>query len=386
MPLNPKISAPLPAPILAPLPALILTPFTARPTFRSIILPPIYALGLALGLALALMALGMRPSYATDDNNKAASSSVKSGTQATSNALNSVILGNAMGAGGFKIKLGSSPQFTPVPFAQLQDAKIDSIAPANEAIGQGGVAAAPDLSNWSLWATPVFSGFKNNIAPYTSKGDVSIALVGLEYNHNDTIIAGLSYAYSSVDATTTYNGGKLKSVSNTVSPYVVYVLSDRWMLDASMGFGQAKPESNVNGVIGKTSSQSLFSTAGVTNTTEMGKFLIRPRASYTVYKDYLAGYTNSANAFNDSLTSWLYQTKLGGTVSYEAKPISPFVSAHQIVNSWRMTPANTQPSAYASTYQLQMGANASKGIFYGTVAYQLERSTNQFRIYGGVRF
>ena len=378
MRLNPKISAPLPA--------LILTPFTARPTFRSIISQPIYALGLALGLALALMALGMRPSYAADDNNKAASSSVKSGTQATSNALNSVILGNAMGAGGFKIKLGSSPQFTPVPVAQLQDAKIDSIAPANEAIGQGGVAAAPDLSNWSIWATPVFSGFKNNIAPYTSKGDVSIALVGLEYNHNDTIIAGLSYAYSSVDATTTYNGGKLKSVSNTVSPYVVYVLSDRWMLDASVGFGQAKPESNVNGVIGKTSSQSLFSTAGVTNTTEMGKFLIRPRASYTVYKDYLAGYTNSANAFNDSLTSWLYQTKLGGTVSYEAKPISPFVSAHQIFNSWRMTPANTQPSAYASTYQLQMGANASKGIFYGTVAYQLERSTNQFRIYGGVRF
>lgn len=378
MPLNPKISAPLPA--------LILTPLTVRSTFRSIISPPVYALALALGLALTVMALGMRPSYAADDNNKAASSSVKSGTQATSNALNSVILGNAMGAGGFKIKLGSSPQFSPVPVAQLQDAKIDSIAPANEAIGQGGVAAAPDLSNWSLWATPVFSGFKNNIAPYTSKGDVSIALVGLEYNHNDTIIAGLSYAYSSVDATTTYNGGKLKSVSNTVSPYVVYVLSDRWMLDASMGFGQAKPESNVNGVIGKTSSQSLFSTAGVTNTTEMGKFLLRPRASYTVYKDYLAGYTNSANAFNDSLTSWLYQTKFGGTVSYEAKPISPFVSAHQIFNSWRMTPANTQPSAYASTYQLQMGANASKGIFYGTVAYQLERSTNQFRIYGGVRF
>ena len=371
---NPKISAPLPAPLTAL--------FTDRPTFRSIISPPVYA----LGLALAVMALRMRPSYATDDNNKAASSSVKSGTQATSNALNSVILGNALGAGGFKIKLGANPQLTPVPVAQFKVAQIDSSTSASEAFGQGGVAAAPDLSNWSIWATPVFSGFKNNIAPYTSKGDVSIALMGLEYNHNDTIIAGLSYAYSSVDATTTYNGGKLKSVSNTVSPYMVYVLSDRWMLDASVGFGQAKPESNVNGVIGKTSSQSLFSTAGVTNTTEMGKFLLRPRASYTVYKDYLAGYTNSANAFNDSLTSWLYQTKFGGTVSYEAKPISPFVSAHQIFNSWRMTPANTQPSAYASTYQLQMGANASKGIFYGTVAYQLERSTNQFRIYGGVRF
>ena len=362
-----------------PLPNKVVAPFIRISNITSMMRrqPPL--------LFIVLLALGMNPSFAQEAN-KAASSSIKSGTQATSNALNSVILGNALGAGGFKMRLGSTPSLIPLAVADSHDANDSKLVNTHDFSYTVGIAASPDLSNWSIWATPVFSSFKNNIAPYTSKGDVSIALVGLEYNHNDTIIAGLSYAYSSVDATTTYNGGKLKSVSNTVSPYVVYVLSDRWMLDASMGFGQAKPESNVNGVIGKTSSQSLFSTAGVTNTTEMGKFLLRPRASYTVYKDYLAGYTNSANAFNDSLTSWLYQTKLGGTVSYEAKPISPFVSAHQIFNSWRMTPANTQPSAYASTYQLQMGANASKGIFYGTVAYQLERSTNQFRIYGGVRF
>jgi len=87
------------------------------------------------------------------------------------------------------------------------------------------------------------------------------------------------------------------------------------MLDASAGFGQATPETKVSGVTGKTSSQSIFATMGATNTIEMGKILVRPRASYTVYKDYLAGYTNSANVTNGELTSWLYQTKLGGTVS-----------------------------------------------------------------------
>jgi hypothetical protein len=118
----------------------------------------------------------------------------------------------------------------------------------------------------------------------------------------------------------------------------------------------------------------------------MGKVLVRPRASYTVYKDYLAGYTNSANVTNGALTSWLYQTKLGGTVSYEVKPFSPFISAYSIFNSWSMTPPNTAPSAYASTYQVQIGANTSKGPFYGTAAFQFERSTSQFRIYGGIRF
>ena len=338
-----------------------------------------------LVLILVLLVLGMNPSFAQEAN-QAASSSIKSGTQATSSALSSVILGNAMGAGGFKMRLGSTPNLIPLAVANSQDANDSKLANTHESSYTGGSAASPDLSNWSIWATPVFSSFKNNIAPYTSKGHVSIALVGVEYNHNDTVIAGLSYAYPSIDATTTYNGGKLKSVSNTVSPYLVYILNDRWMLDASAGFGQANPENTINGVTGKTSSQSFFSSAGVTNTIEMGKFLVRPRASYTVYKDYLAGYRNSANVVNDSLTSWLYQTKFGGTVSYEAKPISPFVSAHKIFNSWNMNPSTTAPSAYASTYQLQVGANASKGVFYGTIAYQVEKSTNQFRIYGGIRF
>jgi len=336
-------------------------------------------------LILVLLALGMNPSFAQNDNN-ADSSSIRSGTQATSNALTSVILGNAMGAGGFKVRLGSTPNLIHLPVADSDDANDRKLANTNGSSYTGGSAASPDLSNWSIWATPVFSSFKNNIAPYTSKGVVSIALVGVEYNHNDTIIAGLSYAYSSLDATTTYNGGKLKSVSNTVSPYLVYILNDRWMLDASAGFGQGKPENTVGGVAGTTSSQSFFSAIGVTNTMEMGKFLVRPRASYTVYKDYLAGYLNSANVVNDSLTSWLYQTKFGGSVSYDAKPFSPFVGAFKIFNSWNMNPSTTPPSAYASTYQLQVGANASKGVFYGTIAYQVEKSTSQFRIYGGVRF
>jgi hypothetical protein len=362
-----------------PLPNKVVAPFIRISNITSMMRrqPPL--------LFIVLLTLGMNPSFA-QEGNQAASSSIKSGTQATSNALNSVILGNALGAGGFKMRLGSIPNLIPLSVADAHDANDREVVNANESSYTGGSAASPDLSNWSIWATPVFSSFNNNIAPYTSKGDVSIALVGVEYNHNDTVIAGLSYAYSSIDATTTYNGGKLKSVSNTVSPYLVYIVNDRWMLDVSAGFGQANPENNINGVTGKTSSQSFFSSAGVTNTIEIGKFLVRPRASYTVYKDYLEGYRNSANVVNDSLTSWLYQAKFGGTVSYEAKPFSPFVSVHTMFNSWDMNPSTTAPSAYASTYQLQVGANASKGLFYGTIAYQLEKSTNQFRIYGGIRF
>jgi hypothetical protein len=344
-------------------------------------------------LVCVLWSVGISPSFANGNNattsgNNVASSSIQSATQTTSNALNSIILGNAMGgSGGFKLKLGSSPQFNHFSVLDKNDNnQISGTASSREESGQGGIAASPDFSNWSIWATPVVSGFKNNIAPYTSNGTVSIALMGLEYNYDDTIISGLSYAYSSVNANTTYNGGTLKSVSKTISPYLVYILNDRWMLDTSAGFGQATPETNVSGVTGKTSSQSFFATVGGTNTIEIGKVLVRPRASYTVYKDYLAGYINSANTANAPLTSWLYQTKLGGTVSYEAKPFSPFISAYSIFNNWSMTPSTTAPSAYPSTYQVQIGANVSNGPFYGTAAFQFQKSTSQFTIYGGIRF
>jgi hypothetical protein len=340
-----------------------------------------------------LWSVGISPSIANANNaatsgNNAASSSIQSATQTTSNALSSIILGNTMGgSGGFKLKLGSAPQLNHFSVIDKNDNNQTSgNASSREESGQGGIAASPDFSNWSIWATPVVSGFKNNIAPYTSNGTVSIALMGLEYNYDDTIISGLSYAYSSVNANTTYNGGILKSVSTTISPYLVYVVNERWMLDTSAGFGQATPETNVSGITGKTSSQSFFATVGATNTIELGKVLVRPRASYTVYKDYLAGYINSANTANAPLTSWLYQTKLGGTVSYEAKPFSPFISAYSIFNNWSMTPSTTAPSAYPSTYQVQIGANASKGPIYGTAAFQFQKSTSQFTIYGGIRF
>jgi hypothetical protein len=130
-------------------------------------------------LITILWGAGITPSIANDNN--AASSPVKSATQATSNALSSIILGNAMGgSGGFKLKLGSAPQFKHFSALDKDDDKqISDTQSSREESGRGGIAASPDFSNWSVWATPVVSSFKNNIEPYTSTGTVSIALMGL---------------------------------------------------------------------------------------------------------------------------------------------------------------------------------------------------------------
>jgi hypothetical protein len=250
----------------------------------------------------------------------------------------------------------------------------------------GGLAGSADLSNWSVWGTPVVSQFKNNVAPNTSNGTVVLGLMGLEYSFDDRLISGVSLAADSTNSNTTYNGGTYKSTGLTVSPYIAYQVSDSWLADLSAGYGGSNPTTTVGSSTGTTNYTRFFAAAGLSNRIELDKFTITPRASYTMYKDSLDAYTSSTGTYNSALTTYLYQTKVGAQASYDAKFMSPFIAAYQIINTWSASQAGTPSSVYPSTYQLIAGINASKGIFYGTVAYQMERSASQFRLYGGLRF
>jgi hypothetical protein len=146
----------------------------------------------------------------------------RSASLATAQAITNVIIQNPFsGSGAFRSRLGEQ-------------------AHPQEGVGM----AAGEDSNWSIWATPVLSSFKNNIEPYTSSGSVALALAGLEYNHNDVMITGVSLALDSTNSDTNYNGGTYKSTGTTLSPYLVYQINNAWMTDWSLGFGSSKPTTN----------------------------------------------------------------------------------------------------------------------------------------------
>ena len=290
----------------------------------------------------------------------------RSATLATSQAITNVIIQNTFsGSGAFRFRLGEQAQ-------------------PQEGVGM----AAGENSNWSIWATPVVSSFKNNIAPYTSTGRVALAIAGIEYNYNDFMITGVSLASDSTNSNTNYNGGTYRSTGTTLSPYLVYQINDAWMTDWSLGFGSSKPatSSSLYGT-GNTNSDRFFAAAGLSHRAELsGPFVLSQRISYNYYRDYLAGYTSSNNTINNAYTSSLYQTKLGATLAYEKLGFSPFISVSQIFNQQHYSIEGQSPSTFASTYQTITGVNVSKGILYGTAAYQMERGATQFRIYGGIRF
>jgi hypothetical protein len=318
---------------------------------------PIVAMVLAIGAGLA--------QAQSSDANTNNAVPARAASLATAQAINTVITQNPFtGSGAFRFRLGEK---TPPP--------------------EGRGMAAGDSNNWSIWATPVVSSFRNNIAPYTSSGTVTMALAGIEYNSDDVMITGISLAGDSTNSQTNSNGGTYKSTGVTVSPYLVYQINNQWMTDWSAGLGSSQPSTSSSAYgNGNTNATRFFASAGLSNRTEFGSWSVSPRASLTYYRDYLAGYTSSNNTVNNALTSYLYQTKVGATLAYDKPGFSPFISAFQIFNSQTYSVAGQLPSVYPSTYQAIAGINASQGKLYGTVAYQMEKNSSQFRIYGGFRF
>jgi hypothetical protein len=170
------------------------------------------------GIARALATLGLcwactnlavaqsNSSNTSTNNNAGVNSSARASSQATAGALSSILVTNPFGnSGTFRFRFGSNNQgndsFGIKTAGRMPDAN-------NAEILSGGIAGAGDFSNWSIWATPVVSQFKNNIEPYTSRGTVVLGMAGLEYSHDDTLISGVSVAVNDTNSTTTYNNGE----------------------------------------------------------------------------------------------------------------------------------------------------------------------------------
>jgi len=335
-----------------------------------------------VGLVLFICLLSSSIAQTNQNNNAAANTAARAGSQTTASSLSSIITSTLSNSGVFRYRFGSNES------SQSLNASA-SQTPSKDGFGEfsGGLAAG-DFSNWSAWATPVVSTYKNNIQPYTSNGSVLIAMGGLEYNYDDILTSGISAAVNDTNSTTTYNNGTYKTVGLTISPYAVYQINNYLTLNSSVGVGGSNPNINVAGVNSTTTYNSLFGVIGLSNNTAMGNFLLQPKLSYTYYIDKLGAYTSGSGQYNSAYNTYLGQTQVGAQVSYDTKMgFQPFVAAYEFVNTWNSNQlATTAPSVYPSTYRVAAGVNASNGTFYGTVSYQIERSVSQFRIYGGILF
>lgn len=342
----------------------------------------LFGLKSSLVPCLLLLFAGSALGQSTQNNNAASNTAARAGSQTTASSLSSIITSTMNNAGVFRYRFGSNqnqPQLSTTASRTPDQSNSNALAEG---------LAAGDFGNWSAWATPVVSTYKNNIQPYTSNGTVVIGMAGVEYNYEEILTSGVSVAVNDTNSTTTYNNGTYKTVGVTVSPYAVYQFNDYLTLNSSIGVGGSNPNINVAGVSATTNYNSFFGVIGLSNNTQFGNFLLQPKLSYTYYIDKLGSYTNGAGQYNSAYNTYLGQTQVGAQIAYNTRlGFQPFIAAYEFINTWNSNQlATTPPSVYPSTYRLVAGINASKGAFYGTVGYQIERSVSQFRIYGGILF
>jgi len=278
--------------------------------------------------------------------------------------MNSVLLANLLGgAGVFRIQLGKS-----------------TVRPRT------GLAAAGEPDTWTFWASPAYSQFNNNIAPITSKGSILLGLAGLEYNYQDQTIAGLSLAVDRLNGTTPYNSGTLNGSGYTLAPYLMHYLSPSVVLNASYGVGQIDFTSKAGGISSSPATSRTMLTVGLMRIDTKGKFFITSKATYNRFGSDTKSYTFSDGSSSAGLNSTLSQFMVGGQVAYDMTPLTPFVGIYQYFNDQTSTAPSETPREYATSTQVILGLNASKGPFYGSLGYYAERDRSQVRTYFGLRF
>lgn len=297
-------------------------------------------------------------------------------SQATQGAVTSAVANAASGIGLFRIRLG-----------------------AVEEGGQTGLAASADAASpWSLWATPVVVNVDNDVEPLTSRGDVAVLMAGLEHSRDDALITGVvfSYSWSDLDTANTdrRTTGNAQVDAYNISPYLAWQITPEWLLDASLGYGNGKVDSQTNDgglvTISRPDSNSRFATLGLSHNRTIGtSLLLTPKTSLSYSVDRIGATTNSAGALELASETKLATATVGVQLMKYDLPLKPFIGVYQIFRDASFSsddPAVTEPRFYQSTQQLQLGVNGSLGLLYGAMAAQMERGQTQFRAYVGIRY
>ncbi|OGQ48122.1 MAG: hypothetical protein A3H42_03360 [Deltaproteobacteria bacterium RIFCSPLOWO2_02_FULL_46_8] len=155
-----------------------------------------------------------------------------------------------------------------------------------------GMAAGNSAAQWNFWGSVSSDknkydrgGFIANATPRnnTRSIDITNAVIGGDYQLNSTAVLGLSAAFDHSSGTgESFNTGASVGIANinsngyTVAPYVGWQINQNLSLDASLGFGRAK--SDTDGTTGKA--DRLFYGANLSYANWYGNWQMTGKGGY----------------------------------------------------------------------------------------------------------
>jgi len=266
--------------------------------------------------------------------------------------------------------------------------------------GDTGAAGAPGGAAWNAWGAFSQNKVGYSFQPLQSSGTINVGMVGVDYRLANRMIVGVAIAGDRSDIALNFDPrisatGTLKGSGWTISPYLGVPLTRNLALDATLGVGRTKIDSNSGNLAGSFTADRTIGSIGLTYRETIGNWQLSGRGAFLSVSDRLGAYTLSNGTFVPGGSVDIQQFRFGGQAAYRINNVTPYVGLTYVYDIRRpdqqpvlgQSAANDR-DAWVPTIGLRF---SSGGSLYGGVQYSSEQSrsevkNNQLLFNLGVRF
>jgi hypothetical protein len=192
---------------------------------------------------------------------------------------------------------------------------------------QTGVSAG-NAPKAGFWAQGGFTFVEGDDTGGEFDGDVINLLAGVDYKVNPKTVIGIAIGYEDLDIDTDFNNGTFEGQGFGITPYLGMTLSPQWSFQALGGWTSVEYDTTRNnGAISSSfDAERLFGSASLVGNFKItDKVVAAPKLSIMHLAEDQDGTTDTAGNVTTGETIDLGRASFGGTLSYLAGSVSPFI-------------------------------------------------------------
>lgn len=239
--------------------------------------------------------------------------------------------------------------------------------------GETGKAGAAGPAPWNGYVAAARANIGSSFQPTQAGGSVDVGIVGVDYTFANKAILGAAVSGARARVETPFNGGNVSANTTSISPYLLFPISQALQLDATAGFGRSSTTTQDNSVAGGISGSNNGTSSsyglGLTYRHQTGKWGFNGRGALSTAENKQDSVTLSNNTFVNASTTRTSTLRLGGQAAYNAGTFVPFAGLTYIYDFQKATQSavlGQNPANDKDGFQLVAGMQfRSQGALYG---------------------
>lgn len=195
---------------------------------------------------------------------------------------------------------------------------------------ESGLNAGDGMMNYGIWGSYSYSDFDNDFISTAFDGHRHNVLAGIDISPWDNTVLGIAFGYETSDIDTRFNRGNQESDGFTIAPYIGYLLTDNWSVDAAVGYSsvdfdqyRTDPATGAR-ITSSPDADRWFGTLNVNGFTSWNNWLFGGRIGLLHARNIQESFVESNGAVTNKFTSELGQWNVGGDVAYSFEQFEPF--------------------------------------------------------------